>query len=216
MSAEPAARRATVVAVFVVVAVAVAGVIVALATKREPRLAGTNAVDEQQFVAVIRRQRFCQTDELVPAGTAAVRLLIGTYGRLGPPLDVLLRPPGDDAAPAVTEGRLRRGWTQGHVTVPVRRVDRATPATICVQASSPHKIAIAGVPAPQRRAGKAIRVEYLRAGTESYVSLMPTIADRYGRGKSRWEGSWALVLTGLLILTSLLLAARRMLAEGRW
>jgi hypothetical protein len=215
VSGEPAARRGAIAVVLSLAGVAVLAAVVLLAVRPATRLQGTNNVDAQAFVAIVRGQhRFCQPDELIPAGTAAVRLRIGTYGPPGPALHVWFRNPGRLARIA-TEGRLAAGWTQGDVVVPVRTVRRATRTRFCLRAATPHRLALAGQPLPGHPAEGPVRIEYLRPGRESYVSLFPDIARRFGRGKASWAGSWTLALAAVLVLSALLLAGRALVGEGR-
>ena len=56
------------------------------------RLSGTNSVHPIAYVATVEPGRaVCATDMVVPAGTAGIKLVAGTYGRAGPPLTVEIR-----------------------------------------------------------------------------------------------------------------------------
>jgi hypothetical protein len=145
-------------------------------------------------------------------------MLIGTYGRPGPPLTAQVRAAGG----TVAAGTLKAGWTQGLAAVPVSRVRRTLPfATVCVTNRGGVKLAIAGAPtAPAQaplvagvRQQGAVRFEYLRPGRESWWDLLPTIFHRFGLGKSHWLGGWTLALAGLLVLIGSAIAVRSLLRE---
>ena len=63
-------------------------------------------------------------------------------------------------------------------------------------------------------AGGRIRLEWLRAGEESWFARLPTVAHRFGLGKGIAIGSWLLVLAGVVLVgacaTALMCAAREL------
>ncbi len=210
MPPEPAARRVTIAAVFAIAGAVVAVAIAVLSTEQNRVLLSTNGADEAEFVATGRR--YCQRGEVIPSGTGAVRLLIGTYGRPGPGLRLNFRSPGRSGR-SIATATLLPGWQQGHVEIPVTRVKATSPVTMCLQVRDGGPVALAGQRTLDRRK-RLVRIEYLDAEKTSDLARLGTIGDHYGRGKSRWEGSWTLALTAILIVAALLLAARRMLVEG--
>src|SRR5688572_24999688 len=116
-----------------VVAIGVVALIVSVAillAQSAPRQAGTNSIVEAGQVAELRGDdTLCQPGETVPKDAAGLRVLVGTYGRAVPALSVTAR--GDDGR-LLTAGRRPAGGREGHVVIPLRRVEETTPgARVC-------------------------------------------------------------------------------------
>ncbi len=179
--------------------VAVAGGVAALIAlalvlgDSERRQAGSNYVPEYAEALTLRgTDQHCQSQEIVPKGTGALRLLIGAYGRPTPPLSVRV----DAAGGPLTGGRLAKGRSEGHVVVDLTPVEKTTPnATVCIRAraSKGQRTVLYGT------LGK-VRFEWLRNGRESWFELLPTIAHRFSLGKANPVGGWLLAVAGLLLL----------------
>jgi hypothetical protein len=155
----------------------------------------TNGIPDAGEVARTRRgASACQSSEVVPAGTTAVRLTLAA--ELGPSLTVAAK----SGARTITHGARGAGWTGSSVTVPVQRVSRTTSdAEVCFTLARPaEEIAIFGKhtsranalvgPRGQGLPGR-MGVEYLRPGSTSWLSLAPAIARRMGFGHA-WGGTW--------------------------
>lgn len=178
--------------------VAVAGcvaVLVALAfvlVDAEPRQAGSNYVPEFAEALTLRgTDQHCQAKQTVPKDAAALRLLIGTYGRPAPRVDVRVDADGE----RLSSGRLPEGVPQGHVVIAVTPVERTTPGvTVCVhvQASKGRRTVLYGT------LGQ-VRFEWLREGRESWFELLPTVVHRFSLGKANPVGEWLLLVAGLLL-----------------
>ena len=191
-----------------VVAAGFALLLVALAVtllQSAPRSAGSNFVDEREEVTKLRGpDRLCQAGETLPADTAALRLLIGTYGRPAPMLRVVA---GARGGRIVTSGQRPAGGPQGHVDIPVREVDRITPGLrVCVFVGSGGRTVLYG------SAGH-VRFEWLRPGSESWLELFPTIAHRFALGRWNPLGSLLLPAVALLLLAAWAATARLVLRE---
>ena len=179
--------------------------VVFLLAQSEPRQAGSNYVPEvAEVVKHSGSWRRCQDDETVPKDAAKLRLLIGTYGRPVPDLRVVVRRPGRGQ---VTTGSFPAGADEGHVEIPVRPVD-ATQAgvRVCVSVSGPGRTVLYG-------AGAGLRFEWLRAGSESWFSLLPTIAHRFSLGKANPFGPWLLAVLALALLVAWVATVRLVLRE---
>ena len=101
----------------------VAGLVLVLLLLPGERRAGSNYVPEYGPVTELRGQdTHCETSQLIPADTAGLNLLVGTYGRPTPRIDVTVTAPGQGV---VTRGVLPAGRREGRVVVPVRRVEQA-------------------------------------------------------------------------------------------
>jgi hypothetical protein len=185
--------------------VVVIGVAAALSESKQ-RLAGSNNVPPSHFVVTVPRGgEACQPGEFVPADSRELRLMVGTYHRPVPRLEVELRAPG---APAV-HGVLPAGRTEGWVEIPLERTTGAAPgATLCLRNGGAHRIVVAGTHTGpfarvgRRRSAGRMRIEYLRPGRESWWALVPTIEHRFGLGKAGFVGGWTLAAVALVLLAA--------------
>jgi len=182
------------------VALALGATLAALAlaatlTRSPPSVARTNGIpDEGEVASTQERARACQPEELLPAGTSAIRLTLGA--EIGPQVGVTVR----SGTRIVTRGVRRAGWTGGSVTVPVHRVSHATShVNVCFALGRPlEAVKILGnqtaaadalVSSGGERLSGRMGVEYLRPGQASWLSLLPSIARHMGRGHA-WSGTW--------------------------
>lgn len=196
------------------VAVAVAGgvaVLVVLALvlgDSERRQAGSNYVPEfAEALTLTGTEEHCQGRQVVPKDAAALRLLIGTYGRPSPTLRVRVRADGSP----VSRGELPAGGPEGHVVVGVTPVDRTiSGAIVCVSVQAPksRRTVLYGT------LGE-VRFEWLREGRESWFELLPTVVHRFALGRANPIGGWLLPFAALLLALSGALALRLMLRELR-
>jgi hypothetical protein len=193
--------------------IAAAAVAVALSESKE-RLAGSNNLSAPQFVATVPAGgQACQGGEFVPGEAARLRLLVGTFTKPTPPLEVAIRAPGRDPL----RGRLAGGGAEGYVEVPLdRTTSPVAGATVCVRNAGARRIVIGGFPTEpeiaagigRRRAAGKMRLEYLRPGRESWWALAPTVAHRFGLGKADFLGDWTLAAAAVLLLSAWVLAVR--------
>lgn len=187
-----------------------------------PRLAGTNDVPAARMVVdVAPDQQWCQSGEQVPRDAAALELLVGTYGRPGPPLrwEVV----GADGRTRA-EAAVRGGYADGR-RLRLELGDAAgDPATVCVTNEGAERLALAGRGAEAHMPpglamtldGEAVpgvvHARYLRAGSESWWAVAPLIAERMGRGSAAGAATpWialALLVTAAVAALAGLLCAR--------
>lgn len=126
----------------------------------------------------------CQSEEVVPKGTTIMRLSL--LSLLGPRIKLLATAGGQ----LVTTGIRSAGWTGTVVSIPVQPVTRTyTHATICFTlakrqqlvnyrgANTTHSPAVSN--GTQVLPGR-IRVEYLRPGRETWLSMALPTARRIG------------------------------------
>lgn len=178
-------------------------------TESGQRQAGSNYVPElTQALTIKGAGEHCQVGQILPGDTAAVRLLVGTFDRPGPLLEVMVRADGK----LLTSGRLAASPTPPteHVVVPLRPVEQTTSnATVCVRvrAKGDRRTALFGT------LGQ-VRLEWLRDGRESWAELLPTVLHRFALGKANPVGPWLLPVAALLLLlaigAALRLAAREL------
>ena len=210
-------RARTVLAVGIGAIVAVFAV---LLLHRGQRRSGSDLTPNGAFVASLGPgQQACQEGELLPADTAALRITIGTYGRLGPPVRLTVTGPHGET---LTAGGLGAGWRQGVVQIPVAHVSSATEgARVCLLSAGPQPIALGGdLPDPGYHlevAGRTIegrlRYDYMRPGHESWLELLPTLVYRSTLAKSGLVRHWAWAGALLLMLAAAAVAVRTLVRE---
>jgi len=168
------------------------------------RSAGSNLVPESQEIVKLEGPgRHCQDGEAIPADAAALRLLVGTYGDPAPSVRVTATEDGR----VVTSGRLAGGQREGVLRVPVRTVDDYTPGTrVCVSVSGPGRSVLYG-------SSGRLRLEWLRAGSESWFGLLPTISHRMSLARSDALGGLWLPAAALLLALAWFGAIRLVLRE---
>lgn len=182
-----------------------------------PRRSGTNGVwlaGEVPGLAVRARTPVCQPGEVLPAGTAALRIPVrGPRG----PASVTLRRAG--AVLDRVRGELdttpepaQEGWLRAEIARPPRDLGgvevcyAARSPLIVLRAAPPPDVGIARVGGVST--GTAIPIDYLQPGRSSWWTQAPTIARRLALGRGDWGGRWVVVLLALLVAGSLALAAR--------
>lgn len=174
----------------------------------ERRQAGSNYVPEfAEAVKLEGRGRHCEREQIVPKDAAALRLLVGTYERPTPALDVSVRAGGA----TLSSGGLPAGRREGHLLIPLERVERTTSgAVVCIRVSGERgrKTVLYGTLG-------SVRLEWLREEPESWVELMPTLVHRFSLAKANPVGEWLLPLTALLLLAAWVAAIRTLTRELR-
>jgi hypothetical protein len=206
------------------VALTLVGVAVAVAlSQRAPRLAGTSFVLQQGFpVGLPAHKAVCQPGTFLADDSAAAELLVDA-GKRRPALTVTF---ADPDGTLVGRGRLGAGpGGRRAVTIPFERVvDGNHAATIaCVRSSGPQPLGLGGdVASPTggarldgRALGGVVGFRYLRAGRESWWSLAPIVAQRFGLGKAGLFGAWTLPLLAIALAGLWLAVVRLLVLEGR-
>lgn len=137
----------------------------------------------------------CQEAERIPAAAAAVRVSLGAVAHPGPAVFVSF----SDKGHIVATGHRASGWLGDSLALPLtRRVTTLSDTTICLtRGPATLPVELAGDVAPSASAatvnGKALpgrlRVEYLRRGQRSWLSLAEHVARRLGLGRSP-AGTW--------------------------
>jgi hypothetical protein len=197
------------VAVRAVLAAGLATVIIALAlvlTQSGYRQAGSNHVPESEESVKLRGGGVhCEEGQIVPKDAAALRLLVGTYGRPVPAIEVTARANGR----TVTRGALPAGQAEGPVRVALRDVPRTTGGTrVCVRVGKSGRTVLYGL------AGH-VRLEWLRPGRESWLGVLGPVAHRFGLAKANPFGDFLLVFAALILAAAWALTARLVLRELR-
>jgi hypothetical protein len=200
---------------------AVAGALVLDASGSASRTAGSDHNGAVVFSATVPGGgEVCQPVAPPPNDTAQVQVLIGTNG--GPVPDLSLRLL-DAARREAAAGHLPAGAREGYVTIPLRRVRAAPAATrACLRIGGSSKVLLGGEGGPVSSTSEVvdgsqqpgrISLLYLRAGSETWWQLLPTLARRFGLGKASFFGAWTLPLAALLLLGVWVSAVRLLLRE---
>jgi hypothetical protein len=176
-------------------------------------LRANHAFSHTELVRTAEPAYACQTHEVLPSGTSAIRLGLTTV--LGPRVAVSVLVDGRP----VTGGSHPPGWEGASVTVPVRPLHRRLAGTeVCIHLSllngpvtmlgwhTPQ--AVAAVGSGKRLPGR-MHIEYLRTGRQSWWSMAMSVARRLGLGRvasGTWNALLVMVLaTALVALSSWLL-----------
>jgi len=185
-----------------------------------PRLSGTNlTADVGNMIGLAPGQVLCEPGEIVPGDTGAIRLEASPASGRGPALSVTIaRPTGTTVV-----GALAAGWRAGAISIPLRHTVNSTlaPATVCLHVLGPGAASFGGsvpdgsfvVQIDGRGLGGRLRIEYMRPGSETWLSLLPELARRASFGKGALIRHWAFFAAIALMLVAVALAARAVLSQ---
>ena len=203
--------------------------LIVLLTGRQAQIAGTDRVPNYTFVTELYSgQQLCQSNEIVPAGTAALRMTIGTYGKPGPPLAIAISaaPSAAPKAPLrrISTGGIAKGWRQGVISVPVTPVRAIhAQASVCIANRGPRPVAIAGTTPPAHYGfddtvdgtalSSEVRIDYMLAGRPSWFAMLSTLAQRMTFGKGTYIGWMGWIAPLLLMLALVVVLVRVLLRE---
>jgi hypothetical protein len=178
-------------------------------------VAGANGVPANLAVAYINGgETACQGGGTLPAGTEAIRVSLSANTGPRVSLSVL------SGSTVVTEGERDAGWgIDETVSVPVRRVPATIRgARICTTIGpAAEAVQVNGARAGTSGGGHAIllRMEYLRPGPRSWLSLAASIARRMGIARAP-GGAWVAYLAIAVMLAVCVLASRLLLREAEF
>lgn len=198
-------------------------VAIAVALTRSPMSVahtnGTHSLDESiaQATQATQGASYCQAGELLPRGTSAIRLSLFAF--TGPRVRVVVY----SGARAITSGERGSGWTSREVTVPVKPLPHTvSDASVCAsfrlhdESLTVYGKATSPAIAAHDRTGQALPgrmwIEYLRPGTRSWASLVPTILSNMGLGRA-YSGIGIVLLAFALLAAVAVLASRLVLRE---
>ncbi len=172
-------------------------------------VAGTDGVPAHPNVAVSHGDESgCQPGGTLPRGTTAIRVSLAA--NTGP----RVRLAALSGSGVVTAGERGAGWGVAEsVTVPVSRVPRTIRGVRICNTIGP---AVGEVEAngSRVRGRTLLRIEYLRPGPKSWLSMVSSVARHMGIGHAP-GGAWvAFAVTATMIATSVL-ASRVLLRELR-
>ncbi|HXN39983.1 MAG TPA: hypothetical protein VN892_18275 [Solirubrobacteraceae bacterium] len=172
--------------------------------------------EEDRIARTVHGATYCQAGELLPRETTAIRLSLFAF--TGPRIRVVVSSGGRPIA----SGQRASGWTSRVVTVAVRPLPQTvSDVTVCASfAMHDEALTVFGQPAPRASAAyedhRALRgrmwIEYLRTGSRTWASLIPSIASAMGLGRAA-PGTWNVLLVLVLLVTVVVLASRLVLKE---
>lgn len=175
---------------------------------------GTNGTKARTVVSgVAAGGRVCQGEELLPAGTTAIRLYVLAQLSPGPPLRVELRRRGR----VLVRTTAATDAGSYFVTARIPRTTRdVADVTLCYAVGAgAGLVAVFGDVAPPgtgvatidgRSTQAAIPIDYLRGETSSWWPHLSTVMHRLGLGKGDWGGAWVGWAFPALVLSAIALA----------
>lgn len=187
-------------------------VVLAVRVSRPPLTAfATNSVKAEGTIATTQgNTTFCQGNETLPAGASAMRLSVAV--NIGPKVTVTVL----SGSQVIAKGVQASGWTGEAVTVPIAPLPAAvTGASVCIAIGpAVEPIGLTGVKAahPTGEAPGKVRVEYLRPGNRTWLSMAGGVARRLGLGRSP-SGTWIAFVPIVLMLAALVLTSQLVLRE---
>jgi hypothetical protein len=184
-----------------------------------PRGTGSDHVSPVAFAATVPGgSTLCQPIVPPPHDAARVQVLVGTYGRPVPALDLSF----NGVAGVVATGSLAAGAKEGTVVIPIHRVASGEARSFCLHVGGHSKVVLGGEGSPVSAAselvdGKAqqgrVSLLYLRGGSESWWELLPSLEHRFGLGKASVFGDWTLAVLALMLLGVWIATIRLLLRE---
>jgi hypothetical protein len=201
------------------VGLALTAIAVGVILSRSPiTVAGTNSVKAQQAVAYMHTSETgCQEGGTLPRETSAIR--VSMLANIGPKVSLRVL----EGSRVVTQGEHPAGWGEDEtVTVPVRPIPHAVRDVVVCTTVGPaiEFLQLNGIRATSASreasglAGVKLRMEYLRPGSESWLSLSVSISRRLGLGHAA-PGTWIVFLLLTLVIAVAVLASRLTLEELR-
>ncbi len=179
--------------------VLVAGALSIALSDWAPRRSGTNATVRKSgnLVAVAPGKRFCQAEAVVPKGTAALR----TFFRFRPsgpggPVDITLR----HADRVIASAHLPAGLSPGSPRASIARIRHETSSRVCFANRGTRTVQFAGNLTPETGGNNpagaklpdVVRIDYTRAGNETWWTFAPVVAERFGLVKPSFVGRWTM------------------------
>ena len=111
---------------------------------------GSDSVKPETFAVVLPAGgTVCQGPDVVAAKTGRVNMVIGSYGKPGPPLRVVLR---QSRVGVVAAGGLALGWKEGAVSIPLAKPLKTIAARSSASATAVPLGLRSGAYTPARRA----------------------------------------------------------------
>lgn len=182
-------------------------------------VAGTNSISARNYIELEEKSKLssCQPAGIIPHGTSAVQIAIeGLHFSPAATVKILA------GSRVLREGKQPGGGASiPTVTVPVGRLAHAVSnARICMTVGpavepirfygTPRNFSAATNPLQQA----TLHIAYLRTGTKSWSSFVPSIVKHLGLGHAP-SGTWVAFLVLILMLAIIVIASRLTLEELR-
>jgi len=218
-------RRAALLAFALVVLGGTLALALVGASDRRTLAFTAGVLPQAPVVALAPGATVCQGPLPVAASFAAVELQVGTYGRAGQPLAVVVR---DAAAGRVlAQGRLAGGYADvTRQQIDVGSVPAGRRIEVCARNAGARRVALYGTGDAASRvstarldgkpAGVDVDVVFRRSHPSGVLALVPDMLDRMALFKGSWIGAWVfwLLLAGVLLAVPLLLGRALAAAVG--
>jgi hypothetical protein len=207
--------RARVAITMAVGAALIGGLLLGVLLHAPYRVLASNRVAAEENLASFQRGgTFCQSREFLPAGTDALRVSTAAY--VGPAISLSL----SRGNTVLARGHRGAGWVASTLTFALRpRLRAPAQATLCLRRDN-HALAAGLIGGGAFAAPEAtlngtplrgrLRVEYLTAGQQSWLSLARHVVRRLGLGHAP-SGGWIVIPLVLLMALATTLAAWLML-----
>jgi Predicted membrane protein (DUF2142) len=185
--------------------------IVARVSRSPLLVVGTNSVEPTAHLVVRKGETsLCQSNEVLPLGTSAMRLWISV--NIGPRVTVAAL----SGSRVIAQGEQSSGWTGAVVTIPIAPVPRrSSEATVCIGLGPlVERIYLVGGQSHQRGGGPStkMRIEYLRPGGRSWWTKASSVARRMGLDRDP-GGAWIALIPLVLMAAATALTALLILGQ---
>jgi hypothetical protein len=218
--------KAAVIAFLAVFALGIGALLLVAGLERRSE-AFTLGVARAGPLEVPRGGTACQLPINVPETFDRVGFQVGTFGRTGPPLRVIVRDATTDRL--VAAGSIQGGYPDvSTLAVTLPRVKAGSTVAVCVRNRGRRRIALYGNATAASRSSNAyvngtdtgadISFVFTRPERASLLALVPDMIDHASVFHGDWIGSWTfwvLIAALLLVLPALLVVALRTAAPER-
>jgi hypothetical protein len=176
-----------------------------------------NTTAHKDFLSTTKPVSACQSGEVLPRHTTAVRLQ--AFAASGPRVTVRMLEGGR----LIAHGEHESGWTGGVVTVPLKSLATTrSGVTVCFAflLNGSETIALEGESATGALAAHGhggalpgrLGLEYMQPSPSSWWSAAPQVLRRMGLGRA-WSGPGIVILALLTMVAVMALSARLLLKE---
>ncbi len=197
--------------------VALLAVVVAVTlTRAPPQVLRGSSRAETEFTRIFGDGELCQANEVLSAGTTAVRFVLPAF--FGARVQVT----AFSGSHMLTRGTRNPDWTGETVTVPITPLTRSARVKLCFTLGpNSEPLDIVGVKTPLKQAavwqngeplGGRLSVEDLGSGRRSWWSRILEVARHMGLGHAL-NGTWVVLLIAALMAAVGVLAMRLALRE---
>jgi len=193
------------------------GVVAVTLTRTPPRVLRVGSRAETLFTRIDGGAEICQPDEVLPAGSTAVRLQLPAF--FGAPVSVR----AFSGSREITHGARNPDWTGSSVTIPVTPLRQTiTSVRLCFKIGpNSEPLDVVGQKTPRAQMavldnrsaiGGRLSVEDIGSGSGSWWTRVLAVARHIGLGRAL-TGTWIALLIAALMAAVGLLALRLTLRD---